>query len=331
MLGLLIRALFLGGLLAIAACGGGGGSSTSPPPPGPPPPPPPPPMAPTVTTAQVFQQVSFSQPVALKQAPGDATRWYVVEQGGVIQVFTTSDPAGSLATFIDISSIADSSFSESGLLGMAFHPGWPNTPEVFLSYTRTGSGQGNPLTSYVSRFLSMNGGMTLDPTTEQVILTVSQDNSNHNGGDLAFGQDGFLYMSFGDGGGAGDPNNNAQTTTNLLGTIVRVDVDGGTPYAIPPTNPFSGNGMCANGSGADDCPEIFAWGLRNPWRMGFDSSTGMLWAGDVGQGDWEEVDRVVAGDNYGWNEREGAHCYPPGSTCSMNSTAVARRLFTTMR
>ncbi len=142
---------------------------------------------------------------------------------------------------------------------------------------------------------------------------------NHNGGNLAFGPDGFLYASFGDGGSGGDPQDNAQNTSNLLGTIIRIDVDGASPYEIPTDNPNFGNGLCLQGFGALDCPEIYAWGLRNPWRFSFDSATGELWAGDVGQGTWEEVDRIERGRNYGWDDREGAHCFEPPSGCILNS------------
>ena len=150
---------------------------------------------------------------------------------------------------------------------------------------------------------------------EEILFTVLQDDTNHNGGDLAFGQDGFLYASFGDGGGGGDQNGNAQNQANLLGTIVRINVDGADPYEIPTSNPNFGSALCLQGFGGAACPEIYAWGLRNPWRISFDSVTGDLWVGDVGQGAWEEVDRVEIGMNYGWNIREGAHCFNPPASC----------------
>lgn len=315
MLGQAMRMVVLGGMLALSACGGGGSTAPTQPPAPPPPPPPPPPQAPAVALQAVFTQLSFSQPVALKQAPADSSRWFVVEQAGIVRVFANDQSAASSSVFIDISDRVDSGFSESGLLGMAFHPSFPGTPEVFLSYTRTGSGPGNPLISYVSRFVTVDGGLTLAPGTEEILLTVLQDNSNHNGGDIVFGPDGFLYMSFGDGGGGGDPNDNAQNLNNMLGTIARIDVDGAAPYVIPASNPFVGNALCAQGNGAANCPETFAWGLRNPWRMSFDSATGALWAADVGQGMWEEVDLIVNGGNYGWDDREGAHCFEPASGC----------------
>jgi glucose/arabinose dehydrogenase len=261
---------------------------------------------------RVFPNLSFSQPVSMKQAPGDSSRWYVVEQRGVVRVFDNDQTTNASSVFLDISARVNNDFSESGLLGMAFHPGFPSTPEVYLSYT----GGGGPLISTLSRFQLDNTGLALDPASEDVLLQITQPQSNHNGGDLAFGPSGFLYASFGDGGGSGDPGENAQNTGNLLGTVVRINVDGSSPYEIPTDNPFFGSGLCVQGTGPGQCPEIFAWGLRNPWRVSFDSVTGDLWVGDVGQSDWEEIDRIVLGGNYGWNDREGAHCFDPPSACA---------------
>lgn len=216
--------------------------------------------------------------------------------------------------FVDISGNVESGPNEAGLLGMAFHPDFAMNGEVFLSYTR-----GGPLTSVVSRFTldAMSGN--LDAATEEIIIMMPQAANNHNGGNIAFGPDGFLYIGFGDGGGAGDPNERAQDTTYLFGSMLRLDVDTASPYAIPADNPFSSNTNCVGGNGTMPCPEIYAWGFRNPWRFSFDRSTGDLWVGDVGQNQWEEIDRVDAGMNYGWDEREGAHCYEPASGCSTNN------------
>jgi glucose/arabinose dehydrogenase len=145
---------------------------------------------------------------------------------------------------------------------------------------------------------------TIDPSSKALILSVDQPETNHNGGCLAFGPDGFLYIGLGDGGGSGDPYNNGQDTTTLPGSILRINVDGKDPYVIPAGNVFAGS--------RTDRPEIYAWGLRNPWRFSFDRINGDLWAGDVGQGDWEEIDTIVNGGNYGWNILEGNHCYPSG-------------------
>ena len=293
----------------LAACGGGGGT----PPAGPPVPPP---TTPAITVSQVFASLpAFASPTVLKQAPGDDTRWFIGEKRGVIHVFANNPNASSPAPFLDISTLTNTS-GEGGLLGIAFDPDFPTTPEVYVSYTRSGA----PLESHVSRFTSGDGGQTLLAASEEVILTVLQPDDNHNGGDIAFGPDGFLYASFGDGGGSGDPRDYGQDDTNLHGTIVRIDVEGAGPYEIPPDNPNAGNGVCTQGFGGAPCPEIFAWGLRNPWRMSFDRVTGRLWTGDVGQGAWEEVDVIVNDGNYGWNEREGAHCFDPPSGCSTSFT-----------
>jgi glucose/arabinose dehydrogenase len=137
---------------------------------------------------------------------------------------------------------------------------------------------------------------------------MAQPFDNHNGGNIAFGPDGMLYIGFGDGGSGNDPQDHAQNTSDLLGDMLRLDVDGGTPYAIPSDNPFAANPVCTQGFGQAPCPEIHAFGFRNPWRWSFDADTGDLWVGDVGQTDWEEIDLVVAGGNHGWRIREGAHC-----------------------
>ena len=261
-------------------------------------------------TQQVFAGVALASPTALVQAPGDASRWFAIGQAGTITVFD-NDPANATgAPFLDIRGRVQFG-GEAGLLGIAFHPDFANNGEVFVSYTA-----GGPLTSVISRFRSFDGNQTLDPTSEEIILTVIQPASNHNGGDIAFGPDGFLYAGFGDGGGGGDPNGNGQNTMTLLGSMIRIDVDIAVGYDIPPTNTFAGGGQCLQGFGGGNCPEIYAWGFRNPWRFSFDRVTGELWVGDVGQGQWEEVDRVDIGENYGWNTREGAHCFNPSSGCA---------------
>lgn len=278
-------------------------------------PPPPPPPGISIALQQVFVNLpAFTQPLAMMQAPMDSTRWFVLERAGQVRVFDNDPAVNAASDFIDISGDVDSGPGEAGLLGMAFHPNFQMNGEVFLSYTRPG------LVSYISRFTSADGGLTLDPTTEVPLLTVNQDSGNHNGGNIAFSPlDGFLYIGLGDGGGAGDQLDRAQTTTNLLGAMLRIDVNAGAPYAIPLGNMFVGNALC-NMTGFSmvmaDCPEIFAWGLRNPWRWGFDQVMGDLWVGDVGQGAWEEVDLVVVGGNYGWRIREGAHCFNPPAGCA---------------
>lgn len=301
--------------LVLTACGGSSsGGGTSPMPPMAPPPPPPPVAAPAIIEAQVFPLLSFGSLVSLQQAPGDATRWFAVEQGGAIRVFANDQSAATSGVFLDITARVTSG-GERGLLGIAFHPNFPATPYVYVSYT----GESGGLTSFVSRFSSNDGGQTLDPASEQVIISIAQARTNHNGGHVVFGPDGYLYLGLGDGGGSGDPDETAQDNQRLLGTMIRLDIDGGSPYAIPAGNPFETNPVCPQGSGAQDCPEIYAWGLRNPWRYSFDSQTDVLWLGDVGQGSWEEIDVITAGGDYGWDDMEGAHCFEPGVGCIMDS------------
>ena len=252
---------------------------------------------------------NIAQPTKMLLEPGADPRWFVLRKTGQLVTFDP-DNATAVTTFLDLSGVVRTN-SEGGLLGMAFHPDYPTTPEVFLSYTIDHSGP--PMRSVISRFILDDVVSPGAGTVEQVILEVDQDFDNHNGGDIAFGPDGYLYIGFGDGGSGGDPNNRAQDTTNLLGSMLRIDVLGpgvsfpANPYDVPTDNPFSGNAECGPGANANDCPEIYAWGLRNPWRWSFDADTGELWLGDVGQGDWEEVDRIELGGNYGWRCREGAH------------------------
>jgi glucose/arabinose dehydrogenase len=300
-------------LLLLSSCGGGGGSIS------PAPPPPPPPAEDiTVATEPAFPLVSMQAPVAMLQAPGDTSRWFVVEQQGLVRVFPNRANVSNAEArvFADIrTKMIDG--GERGLLGMAFHPDFGNGNfEVFLSYTRI-SGQ---LESVINRFHSQDNGMTLDTSIDDIILTIPQPFDNHNGGHIAFCPQGYLVAGWGDGGGSGDPADNAQDTSNLLGAMIRIDVDGDMPYAIPMDNPFAANAAnrCTQGFGGGDCPEIYAWGFRNPWRWSYDMMTGELWVGDVGQNQWEEVNRVMAGQNYGWRCREGMHDFNMmGMGCGM--------------
>ncbi|XXF78596.1 PQQ-dependent sugar dehydrogenase [Myxococcaceae bacterium GXIMD 01537] len=266
-----------------------------------------------VTTRRAFSKLSFSQPLLALQAPGDASRVFVVQRGGIVRVFPNDETVESDTVFVDLRDRVNAAAGgEAGLLGLAFHPRFATNGEVFISYTgfrdrnaRTG------LTSYISRFKVASGGATLDAGSEQILLSEDQPYSNHNGGNIAFGPDGFLYIGFGDGGNAGDPGNRAQDLTHRLGKMLRIDVDGAAPganppYAIPSTNPFRGGG---------GRPEIYAWGFRNPWRWSFDRATGEMWMGDVGQNELEEVNRIVLGGNYGWRIKEANKCYN-ASTCS---------------
>ncbi|HEX7813096.1 MAG TPA: PQQ-dependent sugar dehydrogenase [Burkholderiales bacterium] len=252
---------------------------------------------------------AFSQPVALIQAPGDASRWFVVEQAGRVMVFSNNATVSAATEFVNITARVAAG-GETGLLGMAFHPDFPGDPRVYLSYTFSDSTLG--LVSRISEFTAINGGATLDPTTEQVVMTVQQPETNHNGGGIGFGPDGFLYIGFGDGGGGDDQHGsigNGQRQSTLLGKMLRIDIagtNGAFRYQIPLDNPYRGNAFCGDdGTGTLNCPEIYALGFRNPWRWSFDRQTGQLWVADVGQDALEEVDRVVVGGNYGWRCFEG--------------------------
>ncbi|HET9733883.1 MAG TPA: PQQ-dependent sugar dehydrogenase [Burkholderiales bacterium] len=271
---------------------------------------------------RVFAGLTFASPVAMLQAPGDGSRWFVVEQSGVVRVFANDQAATSSDVFLDIRDRVDGT-GEMGLLGMAFHPGFPGTPRVYLSYTNETSGR----VSRVSEFM-LNSSGNVNPASERIILTINQPatETNHKGGNIAFGPDGFLYIGMGDGGGSNDggaanshgPIGNAQNMMTLLGKMLRIDVNGTLPYEIPAGNAFTRtNPLCgtssAGGTGTLNCPEIYASGFRNPWRWSFDRQRGDLWVGDVGQGAREEIDRVVAGGNYGWRCFEGT--LPVGLTC----------------
>jgi len=298
-------------LFSLAACDSGSDSFN------PPDDPEPPGEPPAIAVDPVFTQLAFDQPLAMMQPPGDSTRWFIVEKAGIVREFPNEADASlsDVLVFADLTDRVDSSPAEGGLLGMAFHPDFAANGEVYLSYTRSVAG----LESVVSRFVVDTTSGALDVASEEILLTVPQFAGNHNGGNVVFGPDDFLYIGFGDGGGSGDPQENGQDTTNVLAAILRIDVDSATPYAIPADNPFAGNTECPQGTGTLDCPEIFAWGFRNPWRFSFDRQTDELWVADVGQNAWEEVDRVEISENYGWDEREGAHCFEPATNCSTDS------------
>jgi glucose/arabinose dehydrogenase len=237
----------------------------------------------------------FTRPVDIAD-PGDGSgRLFVLEQIGVIRVIENGVMLPE--PFLDLRDRVGTSGNERGLLGIALHPNFAENRYFYLNYTNL-SGD-----TVISRFtVSETNPNQADPGSEKELLYVDQPYANHNGGVLAFGPDGYLYAGLGDGGSAGDPRGNGQSLNTLLGKILRIDVDGGDPYAIPSDNPF------AQGGGK---PEIWAYGLRNPWRFSFDRQTGDLYIADVGQGEWEEIDFQPAGarggQNYGWKFREGAH------------------------
>lgn len=241
------------------------------------------------------------------QAPRDGSgRFFIVEQGGTIRIVKAKKLLPT--PFLNISSIIVSG-SETGLLGLAFHPSYKTNGRFFLNYTRRVSGQ---LQSVIAEYHVSAGDLNVaDPNSGKVLLSFDQPFDNHNGGQITFGPDGFLYIGTGDGGSGGDPNGNGQKLSTLLAKMLRIDVNSGSPYAIPPDNPFVGV------SGAKG--EIWAYGFRNPWRFSFDNKKSKrLFVGDVGQDSWEEVDIVTKGGDFGWNIMEGNHCYPPGQSCSQN-------------
>ena len=297
-------------VLLQSACGGGYTGSSPPPTT----PPPPPTSNITLSVTRAFASLpAFDMPVGAYQAPGDSARWFVVEQSGHIKVFQNQSGASTAADFLDISGRV-TCCGELGLLGVAFHPDFPNDPRVYVSYTTTVGAQ---LVSRLSEFRTADNGVTLDAASETVMLQVNQPETNHKGGHVVFGPDGMLYLGFGDGGGGGDMHGtigNGQDLMTLLGKMLRIDVGAvGDAYAIPSGNPYAANAKCGAatgpGTGTAPCAEIYAYGLRNPWQYSFDSSTGALWIGDVGQSAWEEIDRISAPANLGWRCREGAHAY----------------------
>ena len=245
---------------------------------------------------------AFSLPVELGHPSDGTDRLFVVEQRGRIFAFNLSNPSPVRRLFLDLNDIVSSTGGETGLLGLAFHPSYATNGFFYVYYTSSRSGS---LKSYVSRFrVSASDPDSAVKASELVLLTEDQPYENHNGGKISFGPDGYLYVALGDGGSGNDPLNNGQTLGTLLGKILRIDVDTATPplaYGIPSTNPFAGNLQGFR-------QEIYAYGLRNPWKFSFDPDTRILWAGDVGQGAREEIDTIVAGGNYGWRLMEGTLC-----------------------
>ena len=251
----------------------------------------------------------FDNPVSIKHAGDD--RLFIVEQDGLIRIINAGGTVQN-TPFLDIDDRVINTGNERGLLGLAFHPNYSVNGFLYVNYINN---SGNTV---ISRFtMNFTNPEVADPTTEFIILTYAQPYSNHNGGDLAFGTDGYLYISSGDGGSGGDPDGNGQNTANLLGNILRIDVDNTTAllnYSIPPDNPFIGNSAAT--------PEIWAYGLRNPWKFSFDRLNGDIWIADVGQGDYEEINRASGaqgGLNYGWRCYEGTSIYN-SNDCPSSST-----------
>lgn len=238
----------------------------------------------------------FSRPVGLFHAGDGSGRLFIVEQAGVIRAWK----AGKISTFLDVRDRVTSG-GETGLLGLAFHPKFAHNGRFFLNYTSKTGG----LQTVISEWRVNPASGEVDRKSERILLTIPQPYANHNGGQIAFGLDGYLYVGMGDGGSANDPHGHGQNRATLLGKMLRIDVnrqDKGKPYGIPPDNPFANVPKSA--------PEVWALGLRNPWRFSFDRASGLLYAGDVGQGAREEIDVIRKGENYGWNVMEGTICTP---------------------
>lgn len=258
--------------------------------------------APRIDAQVAFPELRFRRPLYLTYPPDGSDRLFVLEQSGRVHWFKNDQAVAGTHVALNIQRQVRRSGEEEGLLGLAFHPDFKTNGQVFLHYTAAQGRRRNIL----ARFVMDEARNQIDPTSQQVILEVAQPWSNHNGGMIAFGPDGYLYIALGDGGAGGDPLDNGQNKATLLGSILRIDVDRHDPglaYGIPPDNPFVG---VPNARG-----EIWAYGLRNVWRFSFDRQTGELWAGDVGQVKWEEIDLIQKGGNYGWNAWEGNHPFKP--------------------
>lgn len=286
--------------VALVCVGCNGGSTT---------PPPPPPPPPTLQVELVPVASGFSSPLDIQQAGDGSGRLFVVEQGGKIKIIQNGSVLGT--PYLDVSSLIVSG-GEEGLLGLAFHPSYTTNGCFYVNYTNTRLN--GTLQTAISEFRAATpSSNTVNTTSEHILFTVNQPEANHNGGGLAFGKDGFLYIALGDGGGAGDMHGligNGQDISTQLGKILRIRVDCNGTYSIPPDNPFV----------AQPTPtkEIWLYGLRNPFRFSVDQATGNLWIGDVGQNLFEEVDRVTptqGGSNMGWRCKEGTHNFNFSANC----------------
>ncbi|MFK7888693.1 MAG: PQQ-dependent sugar dehydrogenase [Gammaproteobacteria bacterium] len=278
---------------------------------------------------RVYDDLQITLPLSMRQAPNDPGRWYMLERNGRMVSFEKDDNVSALKVVTDITGIDTG--GEGGALGFDFHPDFANNGYVYVSYTAFGPDPSIEAVSTVSRLVltqdPVDGLLITDFGDEEIVLEVNQPFGNHNGGNLLFGPEGYLYLGLGDGGSGGDPQNHAQRTETLLGAMLRIDVDvsvtdfdNGIRYYIPPDNPFAASPGCGVEA---DCPEIFAYGLRNPWRYSFDRVTGDLWVGDVGQMEREEINLLSAGGNYGWRCREGSLPFNETQGCPMLSAFTA--------
>jgi glucose/arabinose dehydrogenase len=259
---------------------------------------------------RVIPAANFNGMLAMQMIPGEVPYVAIATQDGLIYRANLLNPNEQPTHLLDLRDrIISNHGDEEGLLGLAFAPDFGTSRRFYVNYTA-----GSPRRNVIARYVASG---PISSGSGQVILQINQPYANHNGGAIEFGPDGMLYITSGDGGDGGDPHGNGQNVNTLLGKILRIDVSGPGGYRIPADNPF------ARGGGA---AEIWAWGFRNPWRMSFDKETGQLWAGDVGQRRWEEIDRVFPGANYGWNTLEGDECYNRPS-CNRNGLVPPRIVY----
>ena len=254
------------------------------------------------SVANAFPNLSFEDPVGIYHSGDASNRIFVLEQQGRIKVFNNNESVSESEIFLDITAIVDQDggYTEEGLLGLAFHPNYSQNGYFYVNYTSH-----NPRRNVIAQYnVSNDNPNQADYESSMIILEVNQPYTNHNGGQMGFGPDGYLYITFGDGGSAGDPLGHGQNLSTLLGSLIRIDVDNpsdGLNYGIPPDNPFTAPLAARN--------EIYAYGLRNMWRFSWDLDTGFLWGADVGQYEYEEINIIEPGGNYGWNIMEGTACY----------------------
>jgi len=293
--------------LALPACGGGGGPAPSPTPSAPSCSSPPVQGNPALTLSLVARDLE--EPVDVQAPPGERNRLFIVEQPGRIRIVRGGALVGT--PFLDISARIDWG-GERGLLGLAFHPRYSENGRFFVNYTDTNGDV------HIAEFRAAPAADTADPGSERTLLRLPHPETNHNGGALAFGSDGMLYIGLGDGGGGGDPDGNGQNLGTPFAKILRINVDQGTPFAVPADNPFV--------SRAGAFGPVWAFGLRNPWRFSFDRATGDLYIGDVGEQEREEVDVGLSsrrgGENYGWSIMEGGLCFNPSSGCNRSGLTL---------
>jgi glucose/arabinose dehydrogenase len=276
---------------------------------------------PNIQLVEAYPNLFFNKPLHLTHSGDGTNRIFVVQQDGKIIVFPNDSnvSASQSKIFLDISNKISSSSGEEGLLGLAFHPNYGTNGFFYVNYTA-----GSPLRTVISRFkVKTTDPNKADSLSEYKILEINQPYTNHNGGTVMFGLDGFLYIGMGDGGSGGDPQNNAQNLQVLLGKMLRININDTSAtrrYVIPPTNPFYNNPS----SGKE---EIFTWGMRNPWKYSQDPVTGLIYAADVGQNIWEEIDIIQNGKNYGWRVMEGFVCYNPSSGCDTSGKTLPIKVY----